>query len=237
MPGLARARAEERAVGLDVWAGRRCSARSAATVHPMSDLLVRVEPSEAVLARHPHPAPVLAAYERARAAGFARGADADDYIAAHLLAREVVGELIGAVAGTVALEQVCGCCGGNGHGRPAVRGSGVAVSWSHTRGVVAAAAARARAVGVDVERPRGQAPDAAVLEAAVTPGEAREVLAASDPEAAFLVLWTRKEALVKAGALTLDDVAQRTAIAAPGNSLTSWFDEATGAWVAASVVG
>ncbi len=199
----------------------------------MPDSLVRVEPSEAVLARHPHPA--LAPYERARVARFAHDADAADYVAAHLLAQEVVGALIGAAAGAVALEQMCDRCGGTDHGRPAVCGSAAAVSWSHARGVVAAAAARARAVGVDVERPRGQAPDAAVVDMVATPGEAREVFAAADPEAAFLALWTRKEALVKVGALTLDDVARRPAVAAPGNSLTSWFDEATGAWLAASV--
>ncbi len=201
---------------------------------PGAGLLVRVERAEATLARYPMPS--LQPYERARAARFVRDRDVTDYIAAHLLAREVVAASMDVDLTVVEFAQTCGQCGGTDHGRPSVLADpAVAVSWSHARGVVAAAAARAYAVGVDTERACGWTSVMSLIDATATPAEAAGIRASTDPESAFLRLWTRKEALVKAGALTLDQLAEVAAVARRGISLASWYDREAEAWVAVSV--
>lgn len=154
---------------------------------------------------------LLAPYERARADRLRRPADRDDHVAAHVLVRRVAAALLtdagrGVEAGDLVLEQRCPGCGGHDHGRPAITGAdGVHVSLSHARGWVAAAAA-GRPCGIDVEPVAPGAP----LEGVLAPGEVT-ALTALGPEvrnAAFLRLWTRKEAVVKAGAASLDDLAR-----------------------------
>ena len=83
-------------------------------------------------------------------------------------------------------------------GRPYIQGITVHVSLSHTRGVVAVAASTAGPVGIDVEvvRPFAFEP----LARRWFPGPENEWIARCVPaerSAAFLWLWTRKEALGK----------------------------------------
>jgi len=198
-------------------------------------LLVRVDKTVMTLSRHS--APALQPYERERVARYVRESDARDYQAAHLLAREVVASLTGTKISAVEFVQTCGYCGAVGHGRPSiVADDSVSVSWSHTRGVVAAAAARAHAVGVDVEGSRGWTRVPRFIDAAMTPAEAAEIRNATDPESAFLRLWTRKESMIKIGTLSLDRLADVSAESRPGVSLTSWYDEEAAAWIGLSVV-
>lgn len=73
-------------------------------------------------------------------------------------------------------------------------------SLSHTRGLIAVAVARGWAVGVDVERPRTRLDVAALAPLLLAPAE-KTWFAQVEPagrEAAFLHLWTLKEALLKA---------------------------------------
>lgn len=161
---------------------------------------VRVAPSAEVLARHPDPRDVLTRSERERAGAFHDAADADDFTAAHLLARECVSALTG-VASAV-LEQHCTTCGGP-HGKPCVRGlPDVHVSWSHSRGHVAAVAAHAP-VGIDVEARTRPHDVARLVRRTATSAEAEQILRDPDPDAAYLRMWVAKEALVKVGAVTL----------------------------------
>ena len=85
------------------------------------------------------------------------------------------------------------------NGRPVVRGARVEVSVSHGRGEVAVAASTAVAVGVDVEVVR-PLPAAGLARRWLRPDEAEWVgrCAPADRPAAFLWLWTQKEALSKA---------------------------------------
>jgi hypothetical protein len=95
-----------------------------------------------------------------------------------------------AVLGDVAIVRTCAFCGDSRHGKPRVAG-GPPFSASASEGLAVVAVADSD-VGVDVERSRG----ADVLEGAglvLAPGERA---AAGDP-AAFLSLWTRKEAYLK----------------------------------------
>ncbi|WP_447645483.1 4'-phosphopantetheinyl transferase family protein [Nocardioides zeae] len=154
---------------------------------------------------------LLAPYERARADRLHRSTDRDDHVAAHVLVRRVAAALLAdggreVEARDLVLEQRCSGCGGDDHGRPAIAGvPGVHVSLSHARGWVAAGAARGPC-GIDVEPVAPVAP----LQGVLSPGEAAGIadLGPDARDAAFLRLWTRKEAVVKTGAASLDDLAR-----------------------------
>ncbi|WP_051218384.1 4'-phosphopantetheinyl transferase family protein [Nocardioides insulae] len=143
----------------------------------------------------------LSEAERWRLDRLRREDDRRSYLAAHLLVRECVAELVGGAAAEVEIRQRCGRCGSDRHGAPYVVGSDLRVSLSHTRGHVAAVAATGPC-GVDVEVvPGGPAPAGTL-----TPREAEWVGEQAAPGVAFARLWTRKEALVKAGLAELDTI-------------------------------
>ncbi|WP_053385513.1 4'-phosphopantetheinyl transferase family protein [Leucobacter celer] len=142
----------------------------------------------------------MTAPEAARRSRIVHAADRAAYDAAHLLVRECAGELLGCEAQGLALAQLCPTCGSEAHGMPRMIGSPVHVSLSHTRGYVAAIASWSRC-GIDVERA-----GAPVIRRALGDDEARWVAAQRAPGDAFVMLWTRKEALVKAGLGALERV-------------------------------
>jgi 4'-phosphopantetheinyl transferase len=88
-------------------------------------------------------------------------------------------------------------------GKPALHrptGTGLVFNLSHSEGVVALAIARTTAIGIDVEaeRPVPKAPRLA--QRFLSPAERDHVLAVPAParDRAFLAVWTRKEAWLKA---------------------------------------
>ena len=175
-------------------------------------------------------ADLLSEPERLRAQRFRREDDRLDFIAAHLLAREVVAELLGVASGEVRLAQSCPDCGADDHGPPHVSvpgRPGAFTSWSHSAGRIGAVAALAP-VGFDLERVTS---DRSVTEAGLhvlSPGESAQVREAADPRVAFLHWWTRKEALVKVGAIELDDFVDTDLSGHPQRwgswALSSWHD-------------
>lgn len=181
------------------------------------------------------PGAVLTDPEEGRAAALRDSANREAFVAAHLLVRQVVGELLGVPPAVVRLHQECATCGGP-HGRPCVVGyPAVHATLAHTRGAVAAVAAFAPC-GVDVEviGPR------AVPAAALTDAERVVVGAAPDPVRAGTELWVSKECAVKAGLATLEEFA---ALAAPDlgavrlQGATATSRAGAGRWAHASVVG
>lgn len=145
----------------------------------------------------------LSPREERRADALASSPSGGLFVAAHLLARVCVAAFTGAEPATIKVRQDCGRCRGP-HGRPVLEGvSGVAVSISHASGAVAVAAAE-RLVGVDVEARGRELPGAALRRATLTPAEQGAIGASSEPDHEFLRIWTRKEALVKVGAASLD---------------------------------
>jgi 4'-phosphopantetheinyl transferase len=189
----------------------------------MAEVLVLAGATDRVHATWADPGALLAGYERDRAASFRFPRDAADFVAAHVLVRLAAAEVLGTTAERLTLAQRCERCGGP-HGRPSiVESPDLAVSLSHTRGYVAAAAGSGP-LGVDVEASplRGAELPRSVL----APAERAAVAAAEDPGAAYMALWVRKEALVKAGRATLDALDGVDLAANPGAyhdlRLTGW---------------
>lgn len=181
---------------------------------------------------------LLTDLERARAGRFRRAQDRADFVAAHVLAREVVAELVRLAIDVIRLDQACPRCGSTDHGAPRVtvpRWPSASVSWSHCRGRVAAVAGW-EPVGIDVERPRHASCFRDVMRGVLSPSEVDLVLSRRDVNAAFLHWWTRKEALVKVGAITLEDFATTDLSGSQDIwgewKLTGWHDKGRDAVVA-----
>lgn len=162
--------------------------------------------------------------ERSRAAALRTPALRAAFVAAHVLVRECAGELAGLDPGQLVVVQRCPHCD-RPHGRPQIRDRpDLHVSLSHTSGFVAAAAA-CEPCGIDVETVRPVQP----LPAALSVRERQWVDSQPDPAVAFLRLWVRKEALVKAGAGALDRLPELDALD-PAGLVTDWTgDTAVGA--------
>ncbi len=170
---------------------------------PRAGPIVVVAHTDEVVPPDGHGQSLLTPAERARADGFRHEEDRRDFVAAHVLARIVGGQLLDGPAGDVRITQRCGACGGP-HGRPAVPGRlDIHLSMAHTQGVVAAAAGRSP-VGVDIERIGLRHVGFALYRHVLAAAEMAAVARAPDPHRAFLRLWVRKEALVKIDVTTLD---------------------------------
>ncbi|NRQ33970.1 4'-phosphopantetheinyl transferase superfamily protein [Nonomuraea sp. NN258] len=141
----------------------------------------------------------LTEVERERAARFRFEADRAAFVAAHLLIRMCAGEVLGKPPRELTLLQRCPVHG-PGHGVPYLaEAPELGVSFSHTRGYVCAAAGPGK-VGVDAERVGSGPVDAALAERVLTAAERAEVTGPED----LIRFWTRKEAMIKRGELTLD---------------------------------
>ena len=189
--------------------------------------IVLVESTQDALARVPEPSALLTDLERQRAARFAFPADADTFIAAHLLVRVCAALALGADPAELTLVQTCPTCDLPTHGRPSIKEAPeLAVSLSHSRGHVAACAGTGP-IGIDIESATRGA-QLTPIDKVLTPGEATLVNAAAQPGLAFLDFWVRKEALIKAGLATLDSLETVDLSADPtrwgGLHLAGWRD-------------
>ncbi|MFC7587338.1 4'-phosphopantetheinyl transferase family protein [Nonomuraea antimicrobica] len=93
---------------------------------------------------------------------------------------------------------------GYGHGKPHIeQAPELGVSFSHTRGYVCAVAGPGK-VGVDAERVRPGPLDTMLADRVLTPRE-RALVTGNDE---LMRHWTRKEALIKRGELTLDKLGE-----------------------------
>lgn len=141
-------------------------------------------------------------------------------MAARLLAARALRHAGAGDIAPAALRQRCDVCG-RAHGRP-LPVAGLHVSWSHSRGWVAAAASPAP-LGVDVEVfADADIAHSGIPDAALTGLERALLASASDPARAFRLVWTAKEACVKAGVAQLDDLGGFGVLAAPDRLLPSY---------------
>jgi phosphopantetheinyl transferase len=147
--------------------------------------------------------------ERDRCDRFRRRDDAVRFAAGRVLLRVAAGDLLECRAQDVGLSRLCPVCRSTEHGRPVVMGVAGApyLSLTHGGDVIAVAAA-AEPVGIDVEPYGGGGDLDGVGRRVLTAAERAAVGAAGRTAggAAFHDLWTLKEAFLKAGGLTLDDL-------------------------------
>jgi 4'-phosphopantetheinyl transferase len=141
---------------------------------------------------HEHTA--LTDAERERARGMTAPAAAESFVASQLAVREVLSAHLGIPGRSVEIVR-------GAHGKPMLgdhtRGLGFNVSHSGAWGLLAVSHAD---VGVDVEQVRQRRIDPSFEQRFLTPAE-RELLNSrrgTDGDAAFFVVWSRKEAYLKA---------------------------------------
>jgi 4'-phosphopantetheinyl transferase len=165
-----------------------------------------IAPAAAVLDVVPDAIHMLTPIERAQAARLRRDTDRVGYVAAHVLVRLCAAYVFGLPLQT-RVAQRCSSCG-DAHGPPQLLENPEAgVSLSHADGVVAAAVATAP-VGVDAE-PLASATGLGNLAHQIRArAEAYALAGVADADAALLMLWVRKEALVKLGLTTLDAMSE-----------------------------
>jgi 4'-phosphopantetheinyl transferase len=147
----------------------------------------------------------LSADERARAARFRFPRDRDRFVAARAGLRQILGACLGLEARAVRFAY-------GARGKPALAGGELSFNLSHADDLALVAVAREAPVGVDVERLRAVAGRERIAARCFAPAE-RAALGALPEEArdlAFLLGWTRKEAVAKARG---EGVAALTAIA------------------------
>jgi 4'-phosphopantetheinyl transferase len=116
--------------------------------------------------------------------------------------RTLLGRVLGERAPDLDIARHCPTCGSTEHGRPFVVGAPIEFSVSSSEGLAVLALSR-YAVGVDIEFDRGVPAQWGSLSRAERAG--LHDLTPEDRPAAFLRLWTAKEAVVKAAARSLDD--------------------------------
>jgi 4'-phosphopantetheinyl transferase len=142
--------------------------------------------------------------ERQRADRYRREDDQLRSLSGAWLLRSALAAHLGASPDGVKLDRTCDECG-EPHGRPRLVGdAGIELSVSHSGDRVAVAISRAGPVGVDVERidMKPQAADLAdPVSADVLSGAERvglESIPRGGRHVAFIRIWVRKEALLKA---------------------------------------
>ncbi|MBB5779912.1 4'-phosphopantetheinyl transferase superfamily protein [Nonomuraea jabiensis] len=141
----------------------------------------------------------LTEVETERAGRFRFEADRASFVAAHLLVRLCAAAVLDVGPQELTLRQRCDLHG-PGHGKPYIEEAPeLGVSFSHTRGYVCAAAGPGK-VGVDAEHVPTGPLDPLLADRVLTPRE-RAMVTGNDE---LIRHWTRKEALIKRGELTLD---------------------------------
>lgn len=159
----------------------------------------------------------LTEVERERAARFRFEADRGAFVAAHLLVRLCAAAALDADPGELTLLQHCDVHG-PGHGRPSIeQAPELGVSFSHTRGYVCAAAGPGK-VGVDAELVPPGPLDELLADRVLTPRE-RALVTGNDE---LIRRWTRKEALIKRGELSLDRLGSADGDDLTGRHLLEW---------------
>jgi 4'-phosphopantetheinyl transferase len=156
-------------------------------------------------AASPDLAALLDDTEHRRWAAYRREQDRQRFLVGCALAKTVLAAYGGLRPADVRFDRTCRECA-QPHGKPVLAGGGLEHSVTHSGDLVAVAVA-ADPVGVDVEqvedrvRPLGGGGDPQALAALVFSPQERDALAKVSPDArahAFLVAWTRKEAVTKA---------------------------------------
>lgn len=137
--------------------------------------------------------------ERVRAAAFTSEPARRTYVASHVFLRRVLGRRLGVDPGSLRYDHRCDHCGHPRHGRPRLVGGGASFNLSHSGPHVLAAVGDGP-VGADIEDAARRPVADRVVRRCCSETERAWLagLADEDRPAAFLGLWTKKEAVAKA---------------------------------------
>ncbi len=136
-------------------------------------------------------AELLTDAERARADRYRFDDDRRRSIVARAATRRILSRMTGATAMELPIIE-------GEHGKPALEGNEIEFNASHSGDLVALAFARATPVGIDVERRREMHDPLGIARRFFSEAELAFVENADDVAAAFFIVWTAKEAIVKA---------------------------------------
>lgn len=156
--------------------------------------------------------------ERARADRFRFDSDRARYIGHHAFTRRILAGYLGVAPDEAVISAAT-------TGKPSVESAtGIEFNTSRSGGWSVVAVAGGVGVGVDVERIRPIADALAVADGTFTPRERRALHAAPEHrrDEAFLELWTRKEAVVKAFGLGLSAALDSFDVAAGHDTSGIW---------------
>jgi 4'-phosphopantetheinyl transferase len=149
--------------------------------------------------RSPHEwAGALSPEEGARAGRLPAGVARDTFVTSRGLQRLIGSHYLGTAPEHVRIVRTCAHCGAD-HGRPRFAGAGIDYSVSHTRSWVLIGVVSEGLVGIDLDTaPSGRTVDK-LIPKTLTPREQNVLARTPEDErpAAFVRLWTRKEAAVK----------------------------------------
>ncbi|MEA2238642.1 MAG: 4-phosphopantetheinyl transferase [Thermoanaerobaculia bacterium] len=129
--------------------------------------------------------------ERARADRYRFDDDRRRSIVARAATRRILSQLAGGAPRDLVIVE-------GEHGKPELAGSELQFNASHSGDLVALAFARGTPIGIDVERRRALHDPLAIARRFFSGAEFAFVSGADDVVAAFLTVWTAKEAIVKA---------------------------------------
>ena len=152
---------------------------------------------------------ILSEQERDRAASFRRLKDQQRSAVGAAVLRLAVHDLTGERPSRVEVRRRCRNCGGP-HGRPELPRDGLFASISHAGDWVTVALTDAGPVGVDIE-PRAGGPYGWLVHRMAGSEEASAIRGDDDA----LVVWTRKEAVLKATGEGLATPLQEVVVAPP----------------------
>ena len=114
-------------------------------------------------------------------------------VAQSLVVRDLLASYLGCTAGDLCVER-------DDHGKPRLAGGGLEFNVSHSGGAVLVGVSREQPLGVDLELSRRSRPVLDLARRYFDPGEAAALTALPEArrQAAFLGLWSCKEAWLKA---------------------------------------
>lgn len=142
--------------------------------------------------------------ERIRAGEFTSEPARRTYVASHAFLRRALGRHLGAEPAGLRYDRSCDHCGHPRHGRPRLSGGGASFNLSHS-GPHVLVAIGPGPVGADIEDASRRPVADGVIRRCCSEAEHSWLagLAGADRPAAFLGLWTKKEAVAKALGLGL----------------------------------
>jgi 4'-phosphopantetheinyl transferase len=162
------------------------------------------------------PLTLLDEVERERHQAYRQDIDKRRFLTGRMLAKTVLGGLLGREPAAVVFDATCEDCG-RPHGRPRVPGAVPAFSISHSGDRIGLAVTAGAPVGLDVETAARRS-DPTLIDYALNEVERATLAGLPDDEraSAFFTFWTRKEALMKATGRGLKIALKDITLSGPG---------------------